>query len=351
MSDAMAGYVGTRPLDTPMDTAALSRWLDDNVADFAGLQEVRQFNGGSSNPTYVLVTGGAPYVMRRKPPGVLLPSAHAVDREFRVMAALAKVDFPVPRVHALCRDESVIGTMFFVMEKVEGRVLWDVALPELSREERAHIYDDQIRALAKLHQVDYAAIGLGDYGAPGGFYARQLGRWTKQYRNAGGEPLESMERLIEMLSRDVPAESRTTIVHGDFRLDNMALHPSKPKVAAVFDWELSTLGDPLADFAYFLMQWKTPLGERAGLMGADFAALGIPTREEAAALYCALTGREGIARLEWYIAYNMFRLAAIRRGVEARVRQGNASNPHAIAAGGMVNTLAERALALLDARD
>ncbi len=349
MSQPSDAFAGTRPLDPDkrLDETRLTPWLEANIEGFDGLVEVRQFNGGNSNPTYVVFTPTTKYVMRRKPPGVLLPSAHAVDREFRVMNALGKTGFPVPRVHALCADESVIGTMFYVMDMVDGRVLWDLKLPEMSKDDRTRVYEDQVATLARLHEVDYAAVGLADYGAPGAYFERQMGRWTKQYRAAEDQANPAMDRLIADLAAAVPADGRTSLVHGDFRLDNMALHPTEPKVAAVFDWELSTLGDPLADIAYYLMHWVMPEGERATLIGADLKALGIPSLEEMAARYCALTGRAGIEGLDWSLAYNLFRLAAIRQGIAARVKQGNASNPRAASAAASIEPLAQRALAVL----
>lgn len=323
---------GTKPVDPrhAIDEAALAAWLERNVEGYAGPLEVRQFKGGQSNPTYQLVTPARRYVLRRKPPGKLLPSAHAVDREFKVISGLHKAGFPVARPYALCMDEGVIGTIFYVMDNVEGRILWDGTLPDYQPPERRAIYEAQIDTLAALHTVDYAAVGLADYGKPGNYFTRQIDRWTKQYRASETTKIDEMDRLIEWLPASAPADDQTSIVHGDYRLDNMILHPAEPRVIAVLDWELSTLGNPLADFTYFLMNWVMPSDQRGGLAEiSDLTAYGIPTIDEAVARYCAATGRQGLPQLDWYFSYNLFRLAGICQGIVGRVRDGTAASAHA----------------------
>lgn len=323
---------GTKPVDPrhAIDEAALAAWLEANVEGYAGPLEVRQFKGGQSNPTYQLVTPAKRYVLRRKPPGKLLPSAHAVDREFKVISGLHKAGFPVARPYALCMDEGVIGTIFYVMDNVEGRILWDGTLPDYAPPERRAIYEAQIDTLAALHTVDYAAVGLADYGKPGNYFTRQIDRWTKQYRASETTKIEEMDRLIDWLPASAPADDQTSIVHGDYRLDNMILHPTEPRVIAVLDWELSTLGNPLADFTYFLMNWVMPSDQRGGLAEiTDLTAYGIPTIDEAVARYCAATGRDGLPQLDWYFSYNLFRLAGICQGIVGRVRDGTAASAHA----------------------
>ncbi|MBV9997101.1 MAG: phosphotransferase [Caulobacteraceae bacterium] len=307
------------------DEAKLERWLRANVEGFAGPLEVRQFKGGQSNPTYQLVTPKRKYVLRRKPPGHLLPSAHAVDREFRVISALHPTGFPVAKPYGLCTDESVIGTMFYVMAMVEGRILWDQTLPTYTPAERRPIYMAEVATLAALHNTDYRAVGLEDFGRTGNYVARQIDRWTKQYRASETERREPMEQLIAWLPKTCPEDSRVSVVHGDYRLDNMVMHPTEPRVIAVLDWELSTLGSPVADFTYFLMQWVNgPLSEIG-----DPTAHGLPTVDEVVAEYCRLTGRPGLPDLNWYFAYNLFRLAAILQGIVGRAREGTASSPQA----------------------
>ena len=340
-------FSGTKPVDERyrLDEGRLEAWLKANVADYRGPLEVRQFKGGQSNPTYQLVTPDRKYVLRRKPPGVLLPSAHAVDREFKVISALGTTGFPVAHAYALCTDDSVIGTMFYVMSMVEGRILWDGSLPGMAPEERRAIYRAEIKTLADLHNTDYAAIGLADFGKPGNYFARQINRWTKQYRASETMVIPAMEQLMEFLPATVPDDETTSIVHGDYRLDNMSLHPTEPKVAAVLDWELSTLGNPLADFTYFLMNWFAKGDGRSGIADLDLKALGIPTLDEAVEQYCELTGRSGLPALDWYFAYNQFRLAGILQGIVGRVRDGTASSTQAVANAERVVPLAESALA------
>ncbi len=321
------------------DEKRLADWMAANVDGFAGPLEVRQFKGGQSNPTYRLSTPSRRYVMRRKPPGKLLPSAHAVDREFRVISALHPTGFPVPRPYGLCADEDVIGTMFYVMDMVEGRIFWDQSLPGHAPAERRAIHMAALKTLADLHNTNYQAIGLADFGRPGNYMARQIARWTKQYKASETRRLDTVERLIDWLPRTVPEDDQTTIVHADYRLDNMVIHPTEARVAAVLDWELATLGNPLADFTYVLMQWVN--GTIAAI--PDLEALGIPTMEEYVAEYCRLTGRAGLPDLDWYFAYNAFRLCGIIQGIVGRARDGTANSPQAAAMEARVPLLAEAA--------
>jgi len=314
------------------DEARLEQWLDRNVEGFRGPLTVEQFKGGQSNPTYKLITPSRAYVLRRKPPGQLLKGAHAVEREARVLSALQPTGFPVARVHGLCIDESVIGSWFFVMDMVEGRIFWDATFPDVTRAGRAAYFDAMNAVMADLHRIDPVAVGLGDYGRPGNYFARQIARWSKQYledAEAGRDP--DMDRLVEWLPANIPAGDETSIVHGDFRCDNMIFHPTEPRILAVLDWELSTLGHPLADFAYHAMMFRMPPDIVAGLGGADLAALGIPSEAEYLAAYCARTGRPLIAQADYdfYVAFNFFRLAAIFHGIKGRVVRGTAASAHA----------------------
>ena len=332
---------GTKPVAEShrFDEAALARWMAGNVEGYAGPLEVRQFKGGQSNPTYQLITPRKAYVLRRKPPGKLLPSAHAVDREYRVITALGGTGFPVARTWGLCTDDGVIGTWFYVMDMVEGRILWDQTLPQYEPAERHAIFMDKIATLARLHNTDHDAIGLGDYGKPGNYMGRQVERWTRQYKASETVHIPEMERLIAWLPTTVPPQVRTSIVHGDYRLDNMIFHPTQPKVIAVLDWELSTLGEPLADFSYLLMNWVN--GPLAAM--PDMGEHGIPTLDEAVGHYCRLTGRAGVPDLNWWFSYNAFRLAGIIQGVLGRVRDGTANSPHAAAMEPRVLSLAQAA--------
>jgi aminoglycoside phosphotransferase (APT) family kinase protein len=338
MDDRMAGgtmagdfskdseFSGTKAVEDRhrFDEIHLDAWMRQHVEGYGGPLTVQQFKGGQSNPTYRLDTPGRSYVMRRKPFGKLLPSAHAVDREFRVISALGQQGFPVAHAYALCTDDSVIGASFYLMSMEEGRVFWDPTLPSQPPEMRRKIFTSKIETLAKLHMYDPEKIGLGDFGKPGNYFARQVDRWTKQYRASETQHIPEVEKLIEWLPKTLPEQKRVSIVHGDYRLDNMIFHGTEPRVIAVLDWELSTLGDPMADFTYLLMQWIMP-----GLERADLKALNIPSMEEAAQIYCTYTGT-GLPDLNWYLAYNLFRLAGIAQGIAGRIREGTAANAKAI---------------------
>lgn len=348
-------FTGTRPVapQHAFDAAALATWLHAHMPGLApGALTVEQFKGGQSNPTFLLTAAdGHRYVMRRKPPGVLLPSAHAVDREFRVIRALHGTAVPVARPHVLCEDPAVIGTAFYLMDCVEGRVLWDPTLPGMQPAERQAIYAELNRVMAALHSIDPAAVGLSDYGKPEAYLARQVKRWTSQYKAAETEAIAAMDALIDWLPQHLPAEGPARIVHGDYRLDNVMYHPTEPRIVAVLDWELSTLGDPLVDFAYHCMTWRMTNGPTSrGLAGADLAALGIPDEAAYLATYLAATGQAGreVSPGVWgyYLVFNMFRLAGILQGITARALQGNASNPAALEAGKRARPLAEQAWAM-----
>lgn len=327
--DANAGTTAVRDAHR-FDEAALGRWMERNVEDFAGPFRVEQFKGGQSNPTYELITPAARYVLRRKPPGQLLQGAHAIEREARVQAALSVTGFPVAKVYALCTDDSVIGSWFYVMEMVEGRVFWDATFADVSRDERHAYFDAMNATIAMLHNVDHEAVGLGDFGKPGSYFERQIRRWTRQYHDdadAGRSP--DMDLLVEWLPANIPASEEISVVHGDFRCDNLIFHPTEPRIVAVLDWELSTLGHPLADFAYHAMMYQMPPDIVAGLAGADLAALNIPVEQDYVRAYCERTGRVGIPNWEFYIAFNFFRLAAIFHGIRGRVIRGTAASAHA----------------------
>jgi len=352
----MEAFTGTRPLAQAFDTTALEAWLAAHVDGFAGPLTLEQFKGGQSNPTYLLKTPGAQYVMRSKPAPVakLLPSAHAIEREFQVMKALAGTDVPVPAMRALCEDEAVIGRAFYVMEFVPGRVLWDQSLPGMTTPERQAHYDEMNRVIAALHQVDFKARGLEHYGKPGNYFERQIGRWSKQYLASVTEPNPAMDALLQWLPAHIPAsardESEVSIVHGDYRLDNLVFHPSEPRVIAVLDWELSTLGHPLADFSYHCMSWHIKAsGVARGLGGKNLAELGIPSERDYVQRYCERTGRAdvGAVMADWnfYLAYNMFRIAAIVQGIAKRVVDGTASSAQAKEAAATVQPLSQLAWA------
>jgi aminoglycoside phosphotransferase (APT) family kinase protein len=333
-------FIGTKPVEERhrIDVAALEKFLGFRIL------QVEQFKGGQSNPTYRITSAdGRPFVLRRKPPGKLLPSAHAVDREYRVIKALYEVDFPVARPHVLCEDESVIGTAFYVMDYVEGRVLWDQSLPGMTKSERGAIWDELNKVISKLHSIDYRAVGLEDFGRPGNYIERQIARWTKQYQASQTERIEAMDKLIAWLPKNIPPSTATSVVHGDYRLDNAIFHPSEPKILAVLDWELSTLGDPLADFAYHCMSWHIPPGQFRGIAGLNLEELGIPGERQYVAKYCQRTNRGEINPTHWdfYLAYNLFRIAAILQGILKRVVDGTAASAHARDAGTRARAMAE----------
>ena len=336
-------FIGTMPVPERhrFDVTSLERFLREHVEGFGGKLEVEQFKGGQSNPTFMLKAAEKRYVLRRKPPGKLLQSAHAVDREYRVITALHGIGFPVAKTYCLCMDDAIIGTAFYVMDYVAGRVLWEPSLPQMGKEQRGAYFDELNRVIALLHSVDYAAIGLADYGKPGNYIERQINRWTKQYRASETERIEAMENLIEWLPKNIPQGDETTIVHGDYRMDNVMFHPTEPKMLAVLDWELSTLGHPLADFAYHCMTWRLTPGQFRGMMGVDFKALGIPTEQEYVSAYCRRTGRDHIPNWDFYMAYNMFRLAGILQGIMGRVKDGTAASAHALEQGKRARPMAE----------
>ncbi len=339
--EAFVGTVTPEGADR-LDEIKLAAWMEANVAGFAGPLHLTKFKGGQSNPTYRIDAPSGSYVLRRKPFGPLLPSAHAVDREYRVIAGLHPTGFPVARPYGLCTDDSVIGSWFYVMAMVEGRTIWDGAMPGATPAERTATYDAMIDTLAALHSVDVEAAGLSDFGKPGNYFGRQVERWTKQYKLAETEVMPQVERLITWLPATLPEQTRTSVVHGDYRIDNMIYHPTEPRVLAVLDWELSTLGDPLADFTYVAMAWVTENGGRSGVMDLDRAALGIPELDAMVERYCRATGRDGVPDMNWYFAYNFFRLTGIVQGIKKRVIEGTASSAHA-------KNMSERVAPLADA--
>lgn len=348
-------FVGTRPVPDShaFDVAALNTWLENNLEGFAGPLRVEAFKGGQSNPTYKLITPAKSYVMRAKPGPVakLLPSAHAVEREFAVMSGLYGTDVPVPRMYCLCEDEAIIGRAFYIMEFMQGRVLWDQSLPDMKPAERGAIYNEMNRVIAALHRVKFAERGLANYGKPGNYFERQIGRWSKQYVASSTQPIPEMDQLIAWLPAHIPAsardESKVSIVHGDYRLDNLMFHPSEPRVLAVLDWELSTIGHPLADFSYHCMAWHIPPGSFRGIGGLDLKSLGIPSEDDYIRLYCERTGltTPEALKADWnfYLAYNLFRLAAILQGIAKRVENGTASSAQAVKSAAGARPLAEMA--------
>jgi aminoglycoside phosphotransferase (APT) family kinase protein len=336
----MAETLYVAQTDASFDLPRLDDWMAANVPGYAGPLEVRRLAGGQSNPTFQVVTPQRRYVLRRKPIGTLLPSAHAVDREYRVISALGPTGFPVPQAFGLCQDPAVAGSMFYVMEMVEGRIFREPTLAGEAPADRRAIYLDMVAVLARLHGVDPAAVGLAEFGKPGNYMARQIHRWTVQYRASETEKLELVERLIEWLPATTPEQTRTGIVHGDYKIDNVIVRPAEPRLAAVLDWELSTLGDPIADLVYFLMNWVNgPLAE------ADLIAAGIPTLDACVAEYCRLTGRgrDALPALDWYFSYNLFRLACILQGIVGRARDGTANSPEAAGMAARVPQLAAAA--------
>ncbi len=345
MKSRQEQFSGTRDVLEALkfDPEPLQAFMLSHVEGFQGPLTVRQFRGGQSNPTYLLASPSGKYVMRRKPPGKLLKSAHAVDREYQVISALYAADFPVPRPYVLCEDEEIVGTMFFIMEFVEGRIFWELDLPDSDPGERRAIYEHANQTIADLHNFDYEKIGLSDFGKPGNYFARQISRWSKQYAASETSEITAMNKLIEWLPGNIPVDESAAVVHGDYRLDNMIIHPAEPRIIAVLDWELSTIGHPLGDFTYHLMAWQMPeigIGS-TGLQGKNLEALGIPSEEDYVASYCAKTGRDGgIANRDFYSAYNFFRIAAILQGIAGRVRDGTAASVHAERAANAVAPLA-----------
>ena len=331
------------------NTGQLASYLEQHIQGFSGPLTLEKFPGGQSNPTFLLIAGSGQYVLRSKPAGELLASAHAVDREYRVLEALADTDVPVAKVLHLCADESVFGSMFYVMSYEEGRIFWDPALPEIPKEQRRALLEQQVRVLADLHSVDLEAVGLGDYGPTANYYERQVSRWTKQYRAAETEHIASMETLMQWLSENMPADDGSvSLIHGDYRLDNIIYHPSEPCVLAVLDWELSTLGHPLSDLAYLCMCMRLPkISTLQGLGGKDRADLGVPEEEEVVALYCKLRGLDHIDHWSFYLAFSYFRIASICQGVYKRGQAGNASDDQAASRENVASILADMAIELL----
>ncbi|MEE2662968.1 MAG: phosphotransferase family protein [Myxococcota bacterium] len=327
-----------------IDVPRLEAFLREQLDDLEGPLEVKEFRGGQSNPTYHLSDGHTQWVLRRKPPGALVASAHAVDREFRILSALHPTGLPVPRTRLLCEDPEIVGTMFFVMDFVPGRVLTDPLLPDQSPSERRQIYDNKIRTLARLHQIDHEAIGLGDYGKPGNYFARQIHRWTRQYSQSEAGRIPAMERLIEWLPDNIPSEDSTSITHGDYTLTNQIVHPTEPRVVAILDWELSTIGHPFGDLTYHLAQRRSESSEFHALNDDQLREHGIPTEDEYVALYCELTGRDGIGDLDFYLAFQLFRSAGIMHGIAGRVKAGTAAGEGAEEIGKLAHPLAEKAL-------
>lgn len=346
MSSDQHQFTGTQPVREQhrFDEAALQRYMAEHVEGFSGDLTVEQFRGGQSNPTYHLSDGHRQWVLRRKPPGVLVASAHAVDREHRILSALHGIGFPVPRPRLLCEDADVLGTIFYVMDHVEGRILTDALLPDQSPAERRAIYESQIDILARLHQVDYEAIGLGDYGRPGNYFARQIHRWSKQYAQSEAGRIPAMERLIDWLPDHIPDEDSTSITHGDYGLNNQIVHPTEPRVIAILDWELSTIGHPFGDLTYHLAQRRSDRSGFPGLGDDELRARGIPTGDEYVARYCERTGRTGIEDLDFYLAFQLFRSAGIMHGIAGRVKAGTAAGEGAEEIGRLAQPLADSAL-------
>jgi aminoglycoside phosphotransferase (APT) family kinase protein len=327
--EANAGTIPVRDAHR-VDEARIAQWMEAHVEGYAGPLQVEQFKGGQSNPTYKLATPHREYVLRRKPPGPLLKGAHAVEREARMMSALATTGFPVPRIQGLCTDDAVIGTAFYVMDMVEGRIFWDATLPEVRATDRPAYYEALVGTLAQLHGTDHAAIGLSDYGRPGSYFSRQISRWSQQYlddKEAGRDA--NLDRSIEWLAANIPSGDETSIVHGDLRFDNVIFHPTEPRILAVLDWELSTLGHPLADFAYSAMTYRMPPHIVSGLAGVDLEAFHIPDEAAFVASYCRRANRSGLPHYDFYIAFNFFRLAAIFHGIRGRVIRGTAASAQA----------------------
>lgn len=340
--EAFVGTVEPEGADR-LDEAKLTEWMQANVAGFKGPLHLTKFKGGQSNPTYKIDAPSGAYVLRRKPFGPLLPSAHAVDREHKVQSGLAKAGFPVAPQYGVCTDDSVVGSWFYVMGMIDGRTIWNGAMPDDAPEYRRATYMAMIDTLAQLHAVDVESVGLAEFGKPGNYFGRQVDRWTKQYRLSETELMPEMEQLIEWLPATLPEQTRTSVVHGDYRIDNMIWAKDRPEVLAVLDWELSTLGDPLGDFSYVCMAWVTDNGGRSGVQDLDRKALGIPELDEVVERYCQQTGRTSVPNMNWYFAYNFFRLAGIIQGIKKRVIDGTASSEHAKAMSERVQPLVDRA--------
>lgn len=340
--EAFVGTVEPEGADK-LDEGKLTEWMQANVAGFEGPLHLTKFKGGQSNPTYKVEAKSGNYVLRRKPFGPLLPSAHAVDREYKVQNALNQAGFPAARQFGLCTDDSVVGSWFYIMDMVDGKTIWDGAMPGAAPEYRRQTYFAMIDTLAHLHNVDVDAVGLTDFGKPGNYFGRQVDRWTKQYKLSETEHMPAMERLIEWLPTSLPEQTRTSVVHGDYRIDNMIWAKDRPEVLAVLDWELSTLGDPLGDFSYVCMAYVTENAGRSGVADLDRKALGIPELDEVVERYCAATGRESLPDMNWLFAYNFFRLAGILQGIKKRVIDGTASSAHAKAQSDRVQPLVDRA--------
>ncbi len=340
--EAFVGTVEPEGADR-LDEGKLAEWMADNVAGFRGPLHLTKFKGGQSNPTYRIEAASGNYVLRRKPFGPLLPSAHAVDREFKVQNALNKAGFPAARQYGLCTDDSVVGSWFYVMGMVDGRTIWDGSMPKDAPEYRRETYMAMIDCLAALHAVDVEAVGLGDFGKPGNYFGRQVDRWTKQYKLSETELMPDMEQMIAWFPTTLPEQTKVSVVHGDYRIDNMIWAKDEPKVLAVLDWELSTLGDPLGDFSYVAMAWVTDNGGRSGVQDLDRQALGIPELDEVVERYCQASGRASVPSMNWYFAYNFFRLAGIMQGIKKRVIDGTASSSHAKAMSERVQPLVDRA--------
>ena len=339
-------------MNAQLDVPALEAFLRRHIPDYQGPLEIERFEGGQSNPTYRLSTGTRRYVLRKKPAGVLLPSAHAVDREYRVITALGDTEVPVAKTYCYCDDPGVIGTPFYVMDFVHGRIFWDPTLPGLKPAERGALWDDFNRVIAALHRVDYHALGLSDFGRPGNYVERQIGRWTKQYRASETERIEAMDRLIEWLPGNIPPEDDTSIVHGDLRLDNMIVHPAEPRILAMLDWELSTIGHPLADFSYHCVTWHLSAEQFRGMAGCNLRELGIPSETEYVEKYCRRVGRAAVDPGQWqfHLAFSLFRLAAILQGIAKRALDGTAASAQALETGRRARPIAEAGWRLVESR-
>jgi aminoglycoside phosphotransferase (APT) family kinase protein len=345
MTERQQAFCGTGPVRSgyEIDIDALEKYMTEHVDEFEGPIELKQFRGGQSNPTYQIIAPAKKYVLRRKPSGKLLKSAHAVDREYRVITGLGQTDVPVAKTYALCTDDSVIGSWFYIMDFVDGRIFW--TYEDTPFAERAALFDAMNDAIAKLHMVDYKAVGLGDFGKKGNYFARQLSRWTKQYQASVDKGYPPMDELIGWLNQNIPEDDQTAIVHGDYRLDNIVYHPTEPKILAILDWEISTLGHSLSDFCYNCMSWRMPAGEGRGLAGLDLKSLNIPTEEEYVAAYCRRTGIKAIKNWNYYMAFNLFRVSAIVFGILGRVKDGTAASHQAGQTSALAEPLADLGLA------